>query len=162
MKNWLRNIKNFFRNIFWRNENETIIISDEFSIEDSFSKESMNNSEEEVKNLLENDLHSFSNEEKELAELWSDSENANTDNNFPLEIETIEIKEKVKNNSNDLLNTEEFPTLTHHKIELEKKPLPKKKHVIKKKKETTHLTPKQHKSKKLTIKLPKNMKNKSS
>lgn len=149
MKNWLRNIKNFFRNIFWRNENETIIIEDKFPVEASFEKESMNNSEEELENYL------VPNEEKELIELLIDSENI--DSNFPLEIETIEIKEKVKNNSNDLLKNEEFPTLTHHKIELEKKPQPKKKHVIKKKK-TTHLTPKQHHSKGLTIKLPENRK----
>jgi len=65
---------------------------------------------------------------------------------------------------------EEFPTLTQSliksskssekdldKIELEKKYQPKKKHVIKKK-QITHLTPKQHHSKKLIVKVPKNRK----
>jgi len=72
-----------------------------------------------------------------------------------------EIKEEVENHSNDLcLKTEEFPTLTHHKIELEKKPQLKKKKVSKKK-QNTHLTPKQHKSKGLTMKLPETRKIKS-
>jgi len=109
----------------------------------------MNNSEEELENSL------VPNEEKELIDLSIGSENI--DSNFSLEIETIEIKEKVKNNSNDLLKNEEFPTLTHNKIELEKKPKLKKKKVIKKK-EIAHLTAKQHHRKGLTIKLPENRK----
>ena len=87
---------------------------------------------------------------------------------FPLEEEfkSVEVKEYTEEisasteqiNSNE--NVEEFPTLTHHKIELEKKPQLKKKHVVKKKKNSTHLTPKQHHSKNLIVKIPKTRKSK--
>ncbi|WNE41636.1 MAG: hypothetical protein AM1032_000376 [Mycoplasmataceae bacterium] len=64
-----------------------------------------------------------------------------------IEIENIEIEEEIN----------EFPTLNHHKIELEKKIQPKKKKIIKKKK-NVNSTHKQHKSKGLTFKLPKTRK----
>lgn len=65
------------------------------------------------------------------------------------EVENVEIKEEI----------DEFPTLIHHKIELEKKIQPKKKKVIKKKKKI-NLTHKQHKSKGLNIKFPETRKTK--
>ena len=99
---------------------------------------------------------------------WNNQNDEVIKSKFPLEkeLESIEIKEYTEEistlteqiNSNE--NVEEFPTLTHHKIELEKKPQLKKRHVVKKKKISTHLTPKQHHSKNLIIKLPKTRKNK--